>query len=390
VSYRIFISTGEVSGDLQGALLVEALHRLSQQMGIDLDILALGGDRIAEAGAGLLGNTTAIGAIGLLESLPYVWPTLRLQWRVKRYLRHHPPDLVIMIDYLGPNLGIGGFLRRELSQVPTVYYIAPQEWVWSLNPRNTRRIVEMTDRLIAIFPEEARYYSHWGASTTYVGHPLVDRVQRFPSRFEAREALGIAPDELAIALLPASRRQELRYLLPAIFGAARRIQRKLPQVRFWIPLSLEAFRHPLKLAIQEFGLRATLVTNQTPAVLAAADLAIAKSGTVNLELALLNVPQVVAYRLNPITAWIAERILNFSVPFVSPPNLVLMESVVPELLQKRATPRVIADTALDLLLNPQRQQQMQDDYRRIQAAVGEAGVCDRAAREILQMLVSQV
>jgi lipid-A-disaccharide synthase len=388
VAYRIFISTGEVSGDLQGALLVRALYRQAQARGIDLDILALGGDRMVDAGAKLLGKTTAIGSIGLVESLPYLWPTLRLQSRVKRYLRQHPPDLVIMIDYLGPNLGIGHFVRRQLPQVPTVYYIAPQEWVWSLSPRNTRQIVEMSDRLIAIFPEEARYYRHWGADTVYMGHPLVDRVQTFPNRNQAREALGIAPDEVAIALLPASRRQELRYLLPAMFQAAQQIQAQIPTAKFWIPLSLDSFRRPLKAAIQKYGLRARLVADQTPEVLAAADLAIAKSGTVNLELALLHVPQVVTYRLNPITAWIAEHILKFSAPFVSPPNLMLMEAIVPELLQRQATPDKIAREALEILLNPLRRQQIEENYQRMEGVVGEVGVCDRAAQEILRTLES--
>lgn len=122
-SFRIFLSTGEVSGDLQGALLTEALQRQAEQAGIALEILALGGDRMAKAGASLLANTSAIGSIGILESLPYVWSTLQIQRQVKRYLRQQPPDLVVMIDYFGPNLVIGNFVRQALPHVPTVYYI---------------------------------------------------------------------------------------------------------------------------------------------------------------------------------------------------------------------------------------------------------------------------
>lgn len=383
---RLFISTGEVSGDLQGSLLTAALHRQAALAGMELEILALGGDRMAAAGAHLLGNTSAIGSVGILESLPYVLPTLWMQRRVRQYLRQHPPDLVVMIDYIGPNLGIGNFVRQQLPRVPLIYYIAPQEWVWSLNSSNTSQIVAMTDRIVAIFPGEASYYREMGADVTWVGHPLVDRVQDAPSREQARRQLGIGPDQTAIALFPASRRQELKYLMPVMFEAARQIQAKLPQVHFWIPLSLETYRQTLEQAIAQYGLRATLVTNQSQAVIAAADLAITKSGTVNLEIALLNLPQVVLYRVNPITAWIARHILKFSVPFVSPPNLVLMEPIVPEFLQEQATPAQLTQTALDLMLNTERRQQMLADYRRMQQAIGKPGVCDRAAQEILALL----
>lgn len=120
--------------------------------------------------------------------------------------------------------------------------------------------------------------------------------------------------------------------------------------------------------------------------MAAADLAITKSGTVNLELALLNVPQVVVYRLNPITAWIARNYLKFSIPFASPPNLVVMKPIVPELLQEQATPANIEHAVLELLLNPNRRQQILADYQEMRSCLGEVGVCDRAAQEILQML----
>ena len=120
--------------------------------------------------------------------------------------------------------------------------------------------------------------------------------------------------------------------------------------------------------------------------MAAADLAITKSGTVNLELSLLNVPQVVAYRLHPVTTWIARNILKGSIPFASPTNLVVMREVVPEFLQERATPENLTQAAMELLLNPSRKEQIVADYREVRQHLGEVGVCDRAAEEILQMV----
>lgn len=191
-SLTIFISTGEVSGDLQGALLIEGLHRQASCTHVKLEIVALGGERMAAAGATLLGNTMGIGSVGTLESLPYVLPTLKIQRRAKQYLQLHPPDLVVLIDYPGPNLAIGSYIRRQMPKVPIVYYIAPQMWVWWSNQRDTARIVEMTDKLLAIFPGEARYFQAQGANVSWVGHPLVDRMQNAPSREAARVSLGIS------------------------------------------------------------------------------------------------------------------------------------------------------------------------------------------------------
>ena len=386
---KIFISTGEVSGDLQGALLIKALYHQALTQGITLEINGLGGDRMSQAGATLLANTTTISSIGILESVPHIFSTLQLQRRAKRYLQAHPPNIVILIDYFGPNLGIGGFTRKFLPQVPTVYYIAPQEWVWSLSDRNTQRILGMSDRLLAIFKGEAEYYQKKGGNVTWVGHPLVDCMATAPTRLQARQALGITSEQLAIALIPASRQQEIKYVLPIIFAAAQQIQAKLPHVHFWIPLSLETYREPLERAIRQYKLQATLVSKQScssQTVIAAADLAIAKSGTVNLETALLNVPQVVTYRLNDLTAWIAQHFLKLSIPFASPPNLVLMEEIVPELLQNDATPERIAQEALEILSNPTRRAKMLAGYQRMRQELGEVGVCDRAAQEILSMV----
>lgn len=382
---RIFISTGEVSGDLQGSLLVTALKRQAFAAGLELEIVALGGEKMAAAGATLLGNTTCIGSVGLIESLPFIFPTLQIQRQAVAYLKQHPPDLVVLIDYMGPNLSIGNYTRRDLPQVPIVYYIAPQVWVSSTLASNTDRIIHISDKLLAIFPTEASYFQDKGATVTWVGHPLVDRIQNFPTRETARAQLGITDDVLSVALIPASRRQELKYLLPTMFQAAQEIQIKLPQVHFWIPLSLEIFRESIEKEVKRYGLQATVVADQQQ-VLAAADLAITKSGTVNLELALLNVPQVVLYRLNPFTYWVARNILKISVPFASPANLVVMKQIVPEFIQETATPENITQTAMELMLNQQRKQQMQVDYEEMQRCLGEVGVCDRAAQEILQML----
>lgn len=382
---RIFISTGEVSGDLQGSLLVKALYEQASELGIDIEILALGGDRMAAAGAKLLGNTVGIGSIGIIEGLPYLLPTLKVQKQAKRYLQAHPPDLVVMMDYSDPNISIGLYVRKHLPTIPTVYFIAPQEWVVRINQKKTDWIVQISDRILSIFPAEAEYYAEHGAKTEFVGHPLVDRMKDAPDRSSAREKLGISSDETAIVLVPASRQQEIKYMLPAIFGAAQQIQAKLPDVKFLIPLSLERYRSQILSAIAQYGLNAVIVEGSPLNAIAAADLAITKSGTVNLEIALLNVPQVVMYRLAPFTAWVAEHILKLEIPFASPPNLVGMKEIVPEFLQDEATPENLARSAMELLQTEKREKTIAD-YQEMRRRLGEPGACRRAAKSMLEMV----
>ncbi|PZD71753.1 Lipid-A-disaccharide synthase [Acaryochloris thomasi RCC1774] len=382
---RILISTGEVSGDLQGSLLITALQTQAQQAQLELEIVALGGNRMAAAGAQLLGNTLSLGSVGLMESLRYVWPSLRLQRQVRQYLQTHPPDLVVLIDYAGVNLPMGRYLKRHFN-VPILYYIAPQAWVVSNPTKATRQVVDLVDEVIAIFPREAQHFSENGASVTWVGHPLVDRMQQAPTREAARSQLGIPETQTAIALVPASRQQEIDYLLPTICAAARQIQTQSPQVHFWIPVSLDQYRPTILKAVEDYGLRATL-TSESQLTLAAADVAIVKSGTVNLEAALLGIPQVVLYRLHPFSYWIFRHVLRYDIPFICPVNLVTGQLTVPELLQEQATPeRVVAATLS--LLKPQGRQQVLEGYEHLRKLLGEAGSVQRAAGRIVTYLIN--
>ncbi len=398
---KIFISTGEVSGDLQGALLVEALLRKARYLGVDLEIVALGGDRMEAAGAKVLGKTTRLGSMGIIEGIPFVLPTLKVQAKAKEYLRANPPDLLILLDYLAPNIAIGSFVRKALPDVPIIYYIAPQAWIWSATEQkrlekmvdrlfSTKKLIAITDHLLAIFQEEAHYYSNRGLPVTWVGHPLLDRMESAPTRQEAREKFGFSPETKVVALFPASRQQELKYLVPLVCQVAREIQDKLGDVHFLVPVSLVAYREAIENLIAEYGLKATVLDGtRTLEAMAAADMAIAKSGTVNLEIALLDVPQVVVYRLSPVSAWIARKIMRFSIPFVSPVNLVLKREIVPELLQESANPELIVQESLDVLLNSERRLKMRTGYREMRENLGEAGVCDRVAEEIFTNFIPQ-
>ena len=232
---RLLVSTGEVSGDLQGSLLVKALHKEARRRQLDLEIVALGGERMERAGAVLLANTTRISAIGLLEAIPFVLPTLRLQRRLKHWFRRDPPDGVVLIDYMGPNVSLGLRLKRRFPKVPVTYYIAPQEWAFKFGNGGRSNLISFTNQILAIFQEEARFYRCRGANVTYVGHPLLYTIGEVPSQQEARRQLGLRGDAPVLLLMPASRRQEIRYMLPHIVAAAAELQRQLPELQVVVP-----------------------------------------------------------------------------------------------------------------------------------------------------------
>ncbi|NJR32315.1 MAG: lipid-A-disaccharide synthase [Chamaesiphon sp. CSU_1_12] len=382
----IFITTGDVSGDLQGALLIAALRQQAEKVGIDLNIVALGGSKMAAAGAKVLADTASISSMGIVEHAAFIKPAIQAGKIAREYLKTTPPDAIVLIDYVDPNIAIGKYARSIGLNIPILYYIAPQDWVWPRQHKRARLIASFVDEIFSVFPIEAEYFTQQGAKAKFVGHPLVDRIATIPSREVAREQLGITPDEIAVALIPASRQQELKYLLPAIFEAAQQIQAKLPNVRFWIPLSRPDFQAEIESQIKAYQINANLVTTNPDLVLSATDLAITKCGTVTLELALLNVPQVVIYRVSRITAWIAKNVLKFAIPYMSPPNLVEMKSIVPELLQDEANPDRIAAESLELILNKESRDRMLADYNQMRAALGDTGVCDRVAVEILAKL----
>lgn len=381
---HIFISTGEVSGDLQGGILVQALKEQAAKLNKELKITALGGDRMETAGATLLGNTTSIGSVGLLEAIPFVIPTLKLQNKTKKYLRENTPDVLVLIDYSAPNIAIGKYVKQHLPQIPIVYYIAPQDWAVPMLG-NAPKLVGFVDKLLAVFPQEADYYKAKGIDVTWVGHPLLDKLEKVSDRVAAREVFTLNAQQPVITLLPASRKQEIKQMLPIIAEAAFLIQQQVPEVEFLIPVSLATYKPAIEAAVEKYGLNALIVENNSYDAIASADVAITKSGTVNLEIALLDVPQVVLYKVHPFTAWVGRKLLKIDVPLMSPVNLVVEQEITPELQQEAATPENVAKAALEILNSKERSQYILEGYQQMRSLLGEVGVTTRAAREIINL-----
>jgi len=385
---RLLISTGEVSGDLQGSLLIKALYEEASRRSVELDLVALGGPRMKAAGAELLADTAHMGAIGLLEAIPFVLPTLRVQSKVDTLLKNRPPDGLVLIDYMGPNIRLGKKLRRLLPSVPITYYIAPQEWAWRVGDGGTTDLIGFTDKILAIFQTEADFYAKRGANVKWIGHPMLDMLRNLPEKESARKRLGLLKGQKLLLLLPASRSQELRYVMPVLSKAAAMLQKHDSSIKVFVPSGLPGFEKSLREALELEGVLGTVVSSSQwdslkPALFAAADLALGKSGTVNMELALHGVPQIAGYRVSRFTAFIARRLLNFQVEHISPVNLLLKERLVAELVQEEFTPEAIFELAIPLLENMESRNSIFHGYKRLRAILGDPGVTQRAAKAIL-------
>ena len=389
---KLLISTGEVSGDLQGSLLINALKTNAEKRKIELEIIALGGERMQEAGAKLIANTSSIGAIGFLEALPYVLPTLNAQSKIDNYLSSSPPDAVVLIDYMGPNIRLGLKVKKKFPNIPIIYYIAPQEWAWRLGDSGTTDLISFTDKILAIFEEEAKFYSNKGGNVKFVGHPMLDFYRNIPTREESLRRIGLTSDQKLLLIIPASRKQELKYILPTLLKAAKLLQEKDPSITVLIPSGLNEFNELLNNSLKEYALSGRIILSNEvddlkPFLFSAAHLALAKSGTINMELALNSVPQIVGYKVSRVTAFFARYLLRFNVKYISPVNLLLNKMLIPEFIQEDFKADKIFNAALKILEDNSTKEDIKLGYERLKDKLGKPGVTDRASKDILDLLI---
>ena len=389
---KLLISTGEVSGDWQGRLLINALKTNAEKRKIELEIIALGGERMQEAGAKLISNTSSIGAIGFLEALPYVLPTLNAQSKIDNYLSSSPPDAVVLIDYMGPNIRLGLKVKKKFPNIPIIYYIAPQEWAWRLGDSGTTDLISFTDKILAIFEEEAKFYSNKGGNVKFVGHPMLDFYRNIPTREESLRRIGLTSDQKLLLIIPASRKQELKYILPTLLKAAKLLQEKDPSITVLIPSGLNEFNELLNNSLKEYALSGRIILSNEvddlkPFLFSAAHLALAKSGTINMELALNSVPQIVGYKVSRVTAFFARYLLRFNVKYISPVNLLLNKMLIPEFIQEDFKADKIFNAALKILEDNSTKEDIKLGYERLKDKLGKPGVTDRASKDILDLLI---
>jgi lipid-A-disaccharide synthase len=382
---RLFILTGDYSGDVHAANVVKELRRLQP----DIEIAAVGGPNLqALEGVQLISDQSGMGRVGFGSVLgaPYHY---FLGKKIIRFLDTFHPDAVLLIDYGGFNLLMAKTLKAKGWKV--LYFIPPQ--VWASRKGRINRIKVSVDHVFCIFPFEEAIYREQQIPVTYVGHPLVGQLPPPEKREAFCQRHGLNPEKSIIGLLPGSRKVEIDYLLKEMVGSSPKILRKCPDAEFVIAkaasLGQKYFDQKFQQAVRHLPQRERktirIVNGENHAVLSVSDAVIAASGTVTLEAALYNTPMVITYKLNPIIWAIGSRMMYL--PCIGLPNILLDPNNpgIPECLQDKATPNDLAEALLPLLdrKSPEARRQM-EGFAQIRRMLSQGGAAANVAKGILR------
>lgn len=375
---RIMIVAGEASGDLHGANLVRESRRLDP----DLSFFGIGGPRMREAGVTTLVDASEMAVVGLIEVVAHFDVILRAYTTLKRVILTDPPDLLILIDYPDFNLRLAKLAKG--AGVKVLYYISPQVWAW--RAERVKKIARVVDRMAVVFPFEVPFYEKEGVPVTFVGHPLVDTVRPTMTRVEAQASFGLDPARKTVGLFPGSRKGEIRHLLPTILEAAALLRQRFPELQFILPLASSLAAADLAPYLESAGLDIKVVEGKGYDVIQVCDAIITVSGTVTLEIALLEVPMVIIYRVSPLTYQVGKRLIR--VDHIGICNIVAGERVVRELIQDDAQPAWIAEEISAILSDDVYARDMRAKLAGVREKLGSGGGSANVARLVVEMLTA--
>ncbi len=374
---RFFIIAGEQSGDLHGSNLVRELIKTDK----DSEILCWGGDLMESAGAKLLIHYKKLAFMGFTAVVKNLGAIAKNLTLCKQQITDFNPDVIIFIDYPGFNLRIAAFAKN--AGFTTYYYISPKLWAW--NERRVKKIKKHIDRMYIIFPFEVEFYKKHNISVEYRGNPLVDetesRIASFPPKSEICKYLGLAEKPI-IALLAGSRRHEVELILPSMIKMVHFFPgyqfvlagvKNLPDELYYRIIGNE----PVK-----------LIKEKTYEILYASDASLVTSGTATLEAALLDVPQVVCYKTDFLTALLAWMVIR--VEYISLVNLIMDFEVIKELVQYKMTEKSILRELKAILPGGIKREKTLSDYEGLKKILGPAGASGRVARDMIAELKRSV
>lgn len=348
---------GELSGDALGAGLIAELKRYFP----DAEFYGIGGEQMAAQGFQSWFPLEKLSVMGFTEVIAHLPQLLGIRRALSRRLHANPPALFIGIDAPEFNLGLEYKLRR--SGIPTVHYVSPQVWAW--RRWRARKILRATDLVLTLFPFEAEFFRQRGVRAQFIGHPLADDIALYNDANSARHALCLPRAVPLVALLPGSRIFEVSALAPLFLTTAQRLLAKRGDLKFVVAAAKPEIRCRLEHLITHRypQLPVTLIHGKTTQVLSAADVVLLASGTATLETLLVKKPMVVAYRLAPLSAWLARRLVKSE--FFALPNLLAQKRLVEEFFQEQATPQNLAAAVLALLDDRSRCMQLETEFLRI-------------------------
>lgn len=370
---KLYVIAGEASGDLHGGNLIRALN--DQAGGEELMVRAWGGDQMQAAGAEVVKHYRELAFMGFTQVLLNLRTILGNIKACKADILSFKPDAIILIDYPGFNLRIADFAHAQGIKV--FYYISPQVWAWKAG--RVKTIKRVVDRMFVILPFEKDWYAERGVEVEFVGHPLLDAIER--EHLELNDPNVNVDPRPVVALLPGSRMQELKRMLPVMLS----VVKHFPDHRFVVAgapsIPEEVYRSYIGSAPVE------LITGRTYGLLRKAKAALVTSGTATLETALIGTPEAVCYGGGAVNVWLAKRFIK--VPFISLVNLIMGREVVRELVQDKLEPKELRKE-LDRLLNDTAyRERMKADLRELRVKLGGPGASAHVADQVWKSLHEQ-
>jgi lipid-A-disaccharide synthase len=375
-SKKILMVAGEASGDLHGAHLMEAIHRIDPE----IQFLGVGGEHLEREGMKLLYHSQSLSVVGITEALFKLKTVLKALQGLKESLDRERPDLIILIDFPEFNLRLAKIARRK--GIPVLYYISPQVWAW--RPGRVKVIAERVKKIVVFFPFEVPLYQAAGVDVEWVGHPLLDIAKPSLSKEVAFERFGLDPERRTIGLLPGSRMNEVERLLPPLLASAQLLQQEISDLQFVIPLASGFTETTLSPWMRNSPVPVKLIEGWNYDVMNISELLIMASGTATLEGAILGKPMIIIYKVSLLSSWVGRAMIR--VNHIGLVNLVAGKRIAPELLQKDVNPKRIADEALRILKDPSLGERMAESMAQVRQSLGEPGAAQRAARIVTSMI----
>ena len=364
---KYYIIAGEASGDLHGSNLIKEL----QQLDADADIRCWGGDKMQATGAVLVKHYKELAFMGFMEVVKNLPAILKNFEFCKTDITAYDPDVIIFIDYPGFNLRMAQWAKEHNFR--TVFYISPQVWAWKES--RVKNIKRYIDKMIVILPFEKEFYKKWNYEVEYVGHPLVEVIENFK---KDNPEIHVVPN--TIALLPGSRKQEIKAKLPVMLDASE----NFPNHSFVIAKAPSIEDEYYEAFIKDHK-NVKLVANSTYSLLMKSEAALVTSGTATLETALFEVPEIVCYKTGDISYQIAKRLVKLK--FICLVNLIMNKEVVKELIQHDLTPEKISSELKKVLFDPQKKDQLKRDYLQLKQLLSEGGNASKnAAKSIYDFI----
>lgn len=377
---RVMIIAGEASGDIHAAKLVREVT----EKNTDIHFYGIGGKHMVEAGVDALIDSADLAVVGLFEVLAH-WNTISgALKKMQHLLRTNPPDLLVLTDYPDFNLRLAKTAKE--CGVKVLFYISPQVWAW--RQKRVFKIRSLVDMMAVVFPFEETFYKKYDVPVRFVGHPLIDEIDVSADQHTLRDEFLLDNDKPVIGLFPGSRHSEIKRLLPIIVDSAKEIIKKQPNAQFVIPVASTLKEEDILPYFNDTEFDMRVISQRSHDVMTACDAVITVSGTVTLELALLNIPMVVINKISKLSYYFVTRTLNLD--HIALCNIVANKRVVPELIQNDATYDKISENLLNILNNEEERTKIINEFSQTEKRLENKETKVELSEVLLDMLKGKI